>query len=419
MEYGLTQKSHQEAPKRLMILDDDESVGRSLAGVCQEFNFDVERLQDSAGLTGADFEACDVLLLDLMMPKLDGIEVLRLLGGCKHKPAIIIMSGLGQRLLNAAVQLAEFHGLEVLGDLKKPFRLERVRALIVQHYASRSVADGVAVAHELSPRLNLDDIAEALAKDQFRVYFQPQVRLSDSAWCGVEALVRWDHPVHGLIAPDLFIPLVDDSHLALPFTFEVLRKAIIGVQALTQSSGFEGMLSVNISPSSMDQIDIPERVEQELVQLNFPRARMRLEVTETALPKAKKVSLDVQARLAMRGIQLSIDDFGTGHSSLERLSDSPFQELKIDLIFVSRIEDSEDARSIVKNAISLGHSLAMTVTAEGVETEGQLRWLKEHGCDAAQGYYILPPSALPGVQAWAKNRLLPGAASALLAPKPP
>jgi EAL domain-containing protein (putative c-di-GMP-specific phosphodiesterase class I)/CheY-like chemotaxis protein len=391
--------------KRLMIVDDDASIGRALRQVCQDLQFDVKLVQHSAELTVANFEDCDVLLLDLMMPDVDGIEVLRLLGDARNKPALIPMSGLGQRLLHSATQLAQFHNIEVLGELQKPFRPEQVKAMLVQHFARQTMAPAAPIAAGTQPALGLHDVALALAKDQFKVYFQPQVRLGDANWCAVEALARWSHPVHGLVSPDVFMPLIDGSDMALDFAFLILRKAIEGVQVLGQTCQFGGTLSVNISPSALSRVDIPEKLDAILKETGFPKNRLKLEVTETSLPKALKVALDVQTRLAMRGIALSIDDFGTGHSSLERLNDSPFSELKIDLLFVSRIEESAAARSIVKNAIDLGLSLGLTVTAEGVETAGQVQWLKDHHCSVLQGYYICPPCNLQMLQDWAHTRL--------------
>lgn len=402
----MSQQSDSSPRKRLMIVDDDVSIGRALRQVCQDLDFDVTLIQQSAELSSAELERCDVLLLDLMMPDVDGIEVLRLLGSASKKPAVIPMSGLGQRLLHSATQLAQFHGVEVLGELQKPFRPEQVRALLAQHFSRTAPAPLSPVQAGGSPALGLHDVAVAMAQDQFKVYFQPQLRLGDANWCAVEALARWDHPVHGLVPPDVFMPMIDASDMALDFAFLILRKAVQGAQVLGQTCQFGGSLSVNISPSALTRVDIPERLDAILNETGFPKNRLKLEVTETSLPKALKVALDVQTRLAMRGIALSIDDFGTGHSSLERLSDSPFSELKIDLLFVSRIEESSAARSIVKNAIDLGRSLGMTVTAEGVETAGQVQWLKDQNCTVLQGYYICPPCNLQMLQDWAHTRLV-------------
>lgn len=400
----MTQESQTGEKRRLMILDDDASIGRALRQACQELGFEVHLVQHSAELSAADFENVDVLLLDLMMPDVDGIEVLRMVGECSHKPALIPMTGLGQRLLNSATQLAQFHSLEVLGELQKPFRPEQVKALLTQHFSSP--AKPIEKNHAGTSTLQLRDVVLAMANDQFKVHFQPQLRLGDARWVGVEALTRWEHPSLGLISPDQFIPLVDESDIALDFTFMVLRKAIAGVKLLEQNCQFDGKLAVNISPSALSRVDIPEKIEAILSACDFPKDRLKLEVTETSLPKVFKVSLDVQTRLVMRGVVLSIDDYGTGHSSLERLSDSPFSELKIDFLFVSRIEESAAARSIVKNAIDLGLSLGMLVTAEGVETAGQVQWLKQNACSVIQGYYICPPCNVQMLIDWARTRLV-------------
>ena len=397
--------------KTILIVDDDEVLGRSLARQCEELGFKVRLRSDTAGLTSDDFEPFDVVILDLMMPNLDGIEILRLLGDCKRKPALIPMSGLGGKLLNSATQLAQFHGLKVLGELQKPFKPSDVNKLFPTNAPETiaplaqlaQVPDGVTVT--------ASDIERAISKHEFVVYFQPQIRLMDASWIGVEALVRWQHPVHGLLGPDTFVPLAETSHLARRFTFEVIGQAIAGVKALERDAHFRGKLSVNFPPVAMDDVNIPEELQALLAEMDFPAKRLTLEVTETSLPQAVKVSLDVQARLALRGIGLSIDDFGTGHSSLERLSDSPFSELKIDLMFVSRLDDNEAARRIVENAISLGQNLNMTVAAEGVETESQYEWLKAHGCQSAQGYFISPPTEVAGVVQWAKT-WRPGLATA-------
>lgn len=399
----LTSAGNPTNRRTILIIDDDEVLGRALRRQCEDLGWVAGMRTDTANLQATDFAAFDVVILDLMMPNLDGIEILRLLGECQDKPALIPMSGLGRKLLNSATQLAQFHGVTVLGELQKPFKMNELAELLPAHQVMPAATSAARSSPELA--FTLDDIEQAIDNEELLVHFQPQISLSDGKWVGVEALVRWQHPLHGLLAPASFIPMVETSKLSRRFTFEVLRQAILGVKRLERDGQFTGGLSVNFPPAAIDDVGIPEEIEALLISLGFPNQRLTLEITETSLPKALKVSLDVQARLALRGISLSIDDFGTGHSSLERLSDSPYSELKIDLTFVSRLEDSESARSIVENAISLGHNLGMSVAAEGVETVGQLKWLKDHGCQTAQGYLISPPEDAAAVLSWAATRL--------------
>lgn len=399
--------------KTILIIDDDEVLARALRRHCEDLGWMARVRSDTGKLTASDFSAFDVVILDLMMPNLDGIEILRLLGDCEEKPALIPMSGLGTKLLNSATQLAQFHGIRVLGELHKPFKMDDLAELLPDVEGPTVTAPAQAVAAE-EHVFTLGDIEQAIENHEFVVFFQPQVSLSDWRWVGVEALARWRHPRFGLLPPASFLPLVESSKLARSFTFEVLRQAVLGVKVLEREAQFQGKLSVNFPPAGIDVVTIPEQIEKLLTDLDFPNQRLTLEITETSLPQAVKVSLDVQARLALRGISLSIDDFGTGHSSLERLSDSPFSELKIDLMFVSRLEDNESARRIVENAINLGRNLNMAVAAEGVETQGQLRWLKNHGCQIAQGYYIQPPEDVPLVLSWAAQRLPELASSVFL-----
>ncbi len=388
----------------VLIIDDDEVLARALRRHCEDLGWLARVRSDTANLKTSDFSAFDVVILDLMMPNLDGIEILRLLGDCEEKPALIPMSGLGTKLLNSATQLAQFHGLRVLGELQKPFKMGDLAELLPARKEPQVKAPTQAPSDQ-EHVFTLGDIEQAINNHEFVVHFQPQVSLSDWRWAGVEALVRWQHPRLGLLAPASFIPIVESSPLARRFTFEVLRQAILGAKALERDAQFQGKLSVNFPPAAIDDVTIPEQIEKLLTELDFLNQRLTIEITETSLPQAVKVSLDVQTRLALRGVSLSIDDFGTGHSTLERLSDSPYSELKIDLMFVSRLEDNESARRIVENAISLGHNLNMSVAAEGVETEGQLRWLKNHGCQSAQGYFILPPEDITVVGRWATQRL--------------
>jgi hypothetical protein len=174
---------------------------------------------------------------------------------------------------------------------------------------------------------------------------------------------------------------------------------------MAATMGFEGSLSVNVPPSALSDVNVPERLLAILAESGFDQSRLVVEITETSIPSLAALSLDIQTRLRMRGIRLSIDDFGTGHSSMERLHDAPFDELKIDMMFVRGAEDDPALKLIAESAVTLGHSLGMVVAAEGVESADALSWLTRIGCDYAQGYYISPPVDLKALGQWAAVRL--------------
>jgi len=386
-------------PKRLLVIDDQPGVCNFVAKVAIDFGFDVTKLHDLSGIDINVLAGFDLLVLDLLMPNTDAIEFLRQCSSEMHFPKLILMSGMGRRTLESARQLAQTKGIDVCDILCKPFGLSELRAIFEKNCIGDTQVQAKA-SRRAAPVITLDEIATAIKCGELVMHFQPQIMLEDGRWSGVEALVRWQHPVHGLLYPDAFITLVENSELALPFTEAVIRSAIKGVKVLSQTSSFDGDLSVNLPPSALTEVTFPEQLESILAELDFDRKKLILEITETSIAIDPHVAQDIQTRLSMRGIRMSIDDFGTGHSSLERLHGSPFDELKIDIVFVSRADDDLAACAIIQNSIALGHSLQMIVIAEGVETAQTLNWLKSLGCDVAQGYFISRPQPVEALKDW-------------------
>jgi EAL domain-containing protein (putative c-di-GMP-specific phosphodiesterase class I)/FixJ family two-component response regulator len=386
--------------QRLLVIDDEVAVCDLVAKVATEFGFDVTAMQNVGGIDADILAGFDILVLDLLMPNTDGIQFLRQYSGSMRMPRLLLMSGLDRRTLESARQLVETKGLEVCDILQKPFRALALQVIFEKHCGHSAAPRQVAALQRAGPVITLTDIDTAIERGELVVHFQPQVALADGRWCGVEALVRWQHPVHGLLYPDSFVALVESSALALAFTEAVIRSAIKGVKALARTAGFTGDLSVNMPPSALTEIMFPERLDSLLVELDFDRKKFILEITETSIPQNLETSLDIQTRLSMRGIRLSIDDFGTGHSSLERLHASPFGELKIDIVFVRRADHDPGARAIIQNAIALSKSLDMKVVAEGVETAQTFAWLKAMGCDVAQGFFISRPQPAEILAGW-------------------
>lgn len=248
---------------------------------------------------------------------------------------------------------------------------------------------------DVMERVHLEaDLHQALARDELRLHYQVQV--DDAAKVtGVEALLRWEHPQRGLVPPGMFIPLAEKNRLILPIGYWVLETACCQLAVWAQESGKETLtISVNVSSVQFHQPDFVARVQHTLERTGADPARLVLEVTESLLMEEPERVRNIMLRLSKLGIRFSLDDFGTGYSSLNYLKRLPLDELKIDKSFIDGVLDDPVDAAIVTTTITLANSLGLEVTAEGVETEAQHRWLLEHGCEAFQGYLFGRPLAL-------------------------
>jgi diguanylate cyclase (GGDEF)-like protein len=252
----------------------------------------------------------------------------------------------------------------------------------------------------------LGELRRALDRDELVLHFQPKVSVSTGELVGVEALVRWQHPERGLIPPNDFVPLAEQTGLIRPLTRRVLDRALEQCRAW-QDAGLSLSVAVNVAPRLLSEPDFPTLVGGLLDRWGIPPAQLELEITESGLMVDAERTQEVLWRLHDLGVRLSIDDFGTGYSSLSRLRELPIDHLKIDRSFVQRLEEADADAAIVRSTIGLGQSLGLRVVAEGVETEDALRRLGSFGCDQAQGFHIARPLPAAELAAWAAR---PGAA---------
>lgn len=342
-----------------------------------------------------------ILVLDLFMPEMDGIEVMRRLAEVPNPPALILISGHDTGVLHSAEELGRAHSLKILASLSKPVSVVKFQSLL------RPLAipgqDVKSLDHKSSWRgFTPRDLQRAIMEDELVLHFQPQLDIEHGEIAGVEALVRWQHPEQGLIGPDRFIPLAERFGWMEGLTSLVLNKAIHQVQKWKDAK-FDITVSINISADNITSVALPEQLAALLREKKLDPTRLTLEVTESSLIGELATSLDILTRLRMKGIKLSIDDFGTGYSSLVQLHRMPFTELKIDRSFVSNMTDDAEARAIVKTCILLGHDLGMQVVAEGIEQPSHLNLLWQMGCDIAQGYLLSRPVPGDDLLAWANN----------------
>ena len=231
------------------------------------------------------------------------------------------------------------------------------------------------------------DLRFAIKHGELRLHFQPRYRIADGHLVGAEALVRWQHPVRGLIAPDTFIPIAEETGLIIPLSDWVIATACS--QAATWPDDL--FVSINLSPAEFKRGQVALRVQKILEASGLAPSRVELEITEGVMLEDAAGALEVMQSLKRLGVRIAMDDFGTGYSSLSYLRTFPFDGLKIDRSFLTRLGESEDDQSIVKAIIGLGRALSLTVTAEGIETAEHLALLKAVACDEGQGYYLSKP----------------------------
>lgn len=240
------------------------------------------------------------------------------------------------------------------------------------------------------------DLRKALGASEFEVYYQPLVTLESGVISGFEALLRWHHPVRGMVAPAKFIPLAEETGLIVPIGEWVLR------QACAEAAGWPDDLkvAVNLSPVQFKKGNLPQVVFATLASAGLPAARLELEITESIFLAESKTNLATLRRLRALGVAISMDDFGTGYSGLSYLRAFPFDKIKIDRSFISELGESADCMAIIKAITNLGSNLGIPTLAEGVETKKQLSWLREAGCTEMQGYLFsrpVPASEIAGL----------------------
>ncbi len=406
LEQALTARGRDRRPLGLLLLDLDRfkeindtfghhygdlllrQVGPRIEGVL--------RASDTVARLGGDEFA-------VLLPRNDeagAVRTARKIGEALDTPFLVEDQSL-QLGGSVGIALCPDHGTDARALL---------RHADVAMYVAKRERSGHALYDEERDRHSVDQLAlagalrQAIACDQLLLHYQPKVELAGDCVRAVEALVRWRHPEHGLIPPDRFIPLAEQTGLIAPLTLWVLDTALRQSRRW-RDVGLRLDVAVNLSMWNLHDPGLVDALTRMLSSYAVAPASVRLELTESTVMEDAERSRDVLTRLAALGVRISIDDFGTGYSSLAYLKRLPVDELKIDKSFVKGMADDENDRAIVASTINLAHSLGLRVVAEGVEDKPAWDTLARMGCDVAQGYYLSRPLPAPELEQWLRDSL--------------
>jgi len=380
----------------LYIVEDDPDFAALLKEISKEAFSDVEIFLNSPDFIKKQLTCNDVVILDIKMPKMDGVEILRALAEKSCLSKLILISGFDSSVLHSTAMLAQQLGLQVIAQITKPVDPDKVQAILaslikqpstnITNIANPSTKSTVVKSTHFSK----EEISKAIKDNQLVLYYQPQVDLKTNKLIGVEALVRWLHPEKSMIFPDDFLPFVEKYNLLEPLTDSIIKIAI-EQESEWEKLGYNVNVSINICASNVTSLSLPEKLEELIKKASIKPSKICFEVTESELMGELIPSMDTLTRMRLKGFHLSIDDFGTGYSSLLQLYRIPFNELKIDRSFISKLLSSAESKVIVDTCITLSHKLGMKVVAEGIEDKETFKLLLSMGCDIGQGYYISKP----------------------------
>lgn len=340
----------------------------------------------------------DIVICDLEMPEMDGLEVIRHLAEVRPLAHVIITSSKSKAILESAESVARANGLDLLGIIKKPVSVGRLR-----HLLTRCGCSPIGRNFENVPkRIQAEEIAQGLQGGEFVPYFQPKVALATGRMVGVEALARWRHPTRGTLSPASFLEGIEERGLIDSLTWRIIDQSA-AANAAWHKVGLRVSVSVNLSLAGLHDMALADNLAERLKAHGVLPHHVVLEITERAAMTNVPMTLENLTRLRMRGFRLSIDDYGTGYSSLQQLARIPFSELKIDRSFVRGASQRETLRVILKSSIEMAHKLRLYATAEGVETEEDWDVVARLGCDFAQGYFIAEAMDAAELVGWVKQ----------------
>ncbi len=390
----------------VLVVDDQQHVRRFIKDQLSAFGV-VHIEEASSGRAALQTVtqpgvAFDLILCDLQMPDMDGIETIRTMASMGLRSAVAILSVEDERLIESAGLLAKLGGLRLVGEIAKPLTADKLEPVLQRTTATELLAETEA------PVVTEKELISALDAKALEIHYQPKINMRSGACVGVEAMPRWTHLSHGLLTTADILPVAERSKELLMRLTTLTLSEVMAACGRWQSSGHELGVSINLSPRVLEQLDLPEFVEQVALEHRVPPARITIEVSEHTLGKDLATMVDIAARLRIKGFGLSLDEFTGTQSGVTEILKLPFNELKLSSDCVVGCSESKEKRAIAQAGLSLAQNLRLTTVATGIRHRPDWDLLNELGCTVAQGNFVAHPMPESGLGIWVTQWMMKG-----------
>lgn len=399
-------RSAGSAPVGSLLVVDDSIVQRQHAvAVCRALGVPTIHEAGSGAEALALLETLaqppDLMIVDLEMPVMDGVELIERMHGRKLAIPLVVASSRELALIQTVEAVARNLGMPVVAALRKPLLRETLQRAFDDFGATRLAPPGTEAAEDGEP-VSVQALERAVALGQIDVHYQPKVDMATGIVRGVEALARWSLPANVPVRPDRFIAVAEREGLILELTRGVMARALAQA-AHWNARGLRLSMAINLSPALVESESLVQEILDLLAVHAIQPDQVTFELTEGSVVDCRGAALGVLARLRLKGLGLSIDDYGTGFSSLRQLSRIPFTELKIDRSFVHGAWRNDNLRVILQSALDMARQLGLVTVAEGIESLEDWRLVQSFGCNVGQGFLIARPMPAQDFLPWLRS----------------
>ena len=382
-----------------MTVDDDPRACRIVERIAERIGYDVLSLNESGQFHSAyEYFQPDVIILDLRMEQIDGVELLRFLADSKSKAQIVLMSGMDERLLATTTNLGRSMGLDMLMPFQKPVDIDLLRSWLEQISTIESTTSPVR-----EDTITAEQLATAINENELLVHYQPIVDLRSGRLVAAEALARWDHPHEGLVPAARFVSLAQDHGLIKPLTSKLLVAAVESAASWREQLSSINLF-INIPPDFLHDLSVPDHIFELLRFYDFPPERLVLEITTAQDKEHLTSTIDVLSRLRIKGVRLAYDNLGVHPSCLEPTHRLPFDILKLDRMFVSDFTHSPNTVAVANSIVELAGAMGCELVAVGIEDTATMEKLARLGCHMGQGFEIAQPMSASDLAHWSESR---------------